>query len=400
MTGKLERTLVFITHSGEDKYGNIVTESGIAQYGVGELQRRSKGQGDYYVTVFDRHSQTREEVVIPFTAIECALEREKGQYSALLTRANELAPSLDIEQRSQVAFPKRNGPSILSRIWNSKPMRDLKYATVIWGTVGSAVGTIGYGGITGYRIAVSGDIEEITREVAETRFITAGRTPTDLFNFNSRIDELARAEKVLEDGVISKEDLNWKGLGDFKKGFNYGTKKFEYDKSKKPIGTKDNYFYSLCDLVSQCYNEIVEREKFIPETKYSFEKINDLINSGILAENEKKYLLEATKSLEQRKNDALANAGIRTDASCLGNEVATTVRQYREFMEEKKVNGYFDTLVNNEVRDQIRDRKISGSFIGGLFGSFAWSPLLFSVWFVNSKLEERRKKRKGQDYQI
>ncbi len=405
MADELERTLVFIAHQGQDKYGSIIMDAGIARYAVGQLQRRAKGQGDYYVSVFDRHGQTREEVIIPKTAIDAASEKEQGEYSALVARANELAPSLDIAQQSQIAVSKKEGPSVFRKFWDSKPMRDLKYATALWGFVGSLVGAVGYGGITGYRLAATGDIEEMTRKVAEDRTgYNYGRQPSEVSNFNSRVDELERAEKALEDGIISKEDLMRLGLGDFKKVFDFGTQKLEYRSNKSPVGDKDIYFYSLCDLVTECDSEISERETLIPKTEYLGRKVFELINDNNLDETEKSYLSNVLKSLIERRTDAVVNSNVRIDASCLGNEVANTIRKYREFMSEQKANGYFDKLVNKKVNNEIGGLsvdKFAGSFFGGMVGAAAWLGLL---GFVASRIEKREKRKKAeegaQNYQI
>ncbi len=380
---QLERFLVDAVASDDSKYATINSPVGIDRFGIGPLQRRSRGSGDYYVPVYDRHSNTREEVTIPQNNIDAFVNSGGEGYSALVTSANELAPFEEREFPHPTSITVKT--PIMKRIWNSKPIRNLRFATLAYGVLGALVFIPTYGGITGYRLSIS-DLDQVTAEVkadAGHRSNWNGRMMGVAINqFKDRKNDLSTLDSMLKDKVISDEE-----------GDSYESVMIGYRLNGSPINKEDLFYDRLCDLIRQVRSEIQNRRSQVPRIDDVTSNLGELLESEALTPEEKCPLYSTLGALKEKHQRAVDAIGIRIDSG-IGMEIADQTQKYKEFMDDLERKGYFDKLVQNEVDAAVRNpNRAPGIILGTLAGIVSWAtPLVTFVLY-----EERKSKRKKEE---
>jgi len=389
----LTRNVIFAAAGGKgsrhesSKYAGILADAAEEQFTWNPLSRKYKGRGPFQVEILDRHSQKKDILEVPQHVVDY-LTQGAGEmapdYSWLVSRANELAPDY-AEARSPAATtakPKRQGPSVLSRVLDSKPIRDLKSTVRPWGMLGTlALGTVlGVG--QGYRIAAEQDINEEVRKTAAIAYSGInGSSPIGDFNLAEK--HLKEAQADMADGAISKGDVRWDhGLGDFRGNI-------------ERVAPGDVYAAKLNALAIEAIATLNTKHEIHRTISNLEHSINQVPARGMPSE-ERNKLYSLVGDIKKRLKKSAPE--IRSDEP-LAINISETVDNYLGFLQGMRDKGYINQLALERVRKNYQPK--AGAVIGGflgLMGGFA-ALIPFLAWEErrdNRKLKAEKERKKNQ----
>jgi len=390
---EIERLLIDASVGDSSKYAGVNNLTALNTFTFGVLDKTFKGEGEYFVHVIDKRKGTEEDVPIRSAIIdEFGGTNGRLEYVRAITEANDLAP-LQKETLPTAPIPERQGPGLGNRIWNSKPVRNLRRATALYGTIGLFTGTTLFGGIKGCEVVAQSSLDkyretytELVEEIKKNP--VAGSKGNPVSNFHGRLEDIESAQMELVDGSISIDELDfWNGkLGHFRKS------------SVAGISINDNYPDQLEVLLDRAYEQIQTRDQITKDARKFTKSLEELSQASISPENKTKL----EQMSREARDYAERSSSIPLD-SALGRAISSTLIGYEIFLKDLQENGTYDTWLAEESKGRIKDnwfeREIGAPIIGGLVGLGA-GELIFGLGILGHHLCTRKKKEEEQNNSV